>query len=109
MKCEICNKRAYSNFCVQHKPRKPIAQNVKPKPHGKQYELWQDFRLRTAIPYLDRTHGHSCVCCGTSQGLDIDHIVNKGSRPDLKYAVENLQYLCRSCHINKTARLECNH
>lgn len=109
MKCVVCQKRAYSEYCVAHKPRKAIAQNKRPRPYGKQYELWQDFRLNTAIPYLDRVYGHRCACCGIDGLLDIDHIVNKGSRPDLKYSLDNLQYLCRACHRKKTDRIECYH
>ena len=30
--CTVCGKRAYSDYCVQHKPRKPIAHTtIKPK------------------------------------------------------------------------------
>lgn len=92
MACMICGKRAYSEYCVQHKPRKPITQ------HGKRaiaYETWRD---EVAIPYLDSHFGHFCAWCNATENLDVDHIKTRGSRADLKMDVNNVRFLCRSCH-----------
>lgn len=107
--CRQCGVRAYSDWCWQHKPRKPIESKKRIQQRGKEYERWKEFRENVAIPYLDKTFGHTCRCCGVGGQLDIDHIHNKGSRPELKYQLSNLQYLCRECHINKTARIKCLH
>lgn len=32
MTCLVCNKRSYSEYCVAHKPRKPIETKAVPKP-----------------------------------------------------------------------------
>lgn len=88
---------------MQHKPRIQITKK------GKEYLRWEKFRKDTAIPYLDNTFGHACRCCGVGGALDIDHIHGKGSHPQLKYQLSNLQYLCRNCHHNKTINLECKH
>lgn len=102
--CVKCGNKAHSEYCFRHKPRKPIRQR------GKAYMAWTTYRENVAKPYLDRTVGHTCACCGRGdRHLDVDHIINKGSRPDLKYDLNNMQYLCRPCHRAKTDRQVCNH
>lgn len=54
--------------------------------------------------------GERCVCCGTRYNLTVDHIKSKGSRPDLKRDIDNLQLLCLyPCHRNKTDHIPCLH
>lgn len=43
--------------------------------------------------------GHRCVKCGSTDRLEVDHIVD----PD-DHRPENLQTLCHECHANKTHR-----
>lgn len=108
--CEICGANSYSGRCFRHKERKPLARIKRPRQNGKEYERWRKFRQEVAIPYMDEHYGHHCRCCGRSDvPLDIDHIHGKGARPELKYQLSNLQYLCRPCHRNKTDHLECSH
>lgn len=98
MNCEICNKRAYSNRCVAHKIRKPI-----PK-IGKRTRAYMEWRDTVAKPYLDEKYGRVCSArgCVVKTGLDVDHIVNRGSSPKLIMSLENVQYLCRPHHLEKT-------
>lgn len=77
---------------------------------GKEADRWTEFRDEIAIPYLDKMFGHICMCCGVGGKLDVDHIIEKGGHPKLKYELDNLRYLCRfPCHANKTAKKECPH
>lgn len=76
---------------------------------GKEANKWTEFREETAKPYLDEKYGHLCHCCGVGGKLDIDHIKEKGGNFKLKYDLSNLQYLCRHCHIIKTAKKVCLH
>lgn len=66
-----------------------------------------------ARPYLIGRNGNRCACCDLFFGavkLDIDHILGKGSHPELKKELTNLQLLCRfPCHFNKTNLIECTH
>ena len=64
-----------------------------------EYEAWRD---EVAIPYLDKTFGHKCAdCWATDKPLDVDHIIPRGGHAELKFSLENLQFLCRNCHIRK--------
>lgn len=43
--------------------------------------------------------GHRCRKCGKkSKILQIDHILSKGTHPELIFEMSNLQTLCISCH-----------
>lgn len=94
-----CSRNCYGLYCFQHKPRKAIKQKGK---HTIEYEEWRD---NVAIPYLDATYGHSCVHCGATGKLDVDHIKPRGSHYNLRMVLSNVQYLCRNCHRAKTDRL----
>jgi 5-methylcytosine-specific restriction endonuclease McrA len=45
--------------------------------------------------------GHKCVRCGSTQNLEVDHIVPvaRGGR----HTAENGRTLCRPCHLHVTA------
>jgi 5-methylcytosine-specific restriction endonuclease McrA len=98
--CKACGRTGhYKTFCTYTK-RKPINQQ------GKEYTKWQKFRPQ-AFEKLIQRDGNRCKMCGISQkNYDIDHIITKGSRRDLKYDLTNLQLLCRNCHIIKTNHIK---
>lgn len=66
-------------------------------------QRWKALRMQA----LDRD-GWACVQCGDRQRLEIDHIKPVKDRPDLAYALGNLQTLCGRCHARKT-RIEVGH
>jgi len=103
--CSVCGKRAYSDYCVQHKPRKPIKQK------GKRTIVIDEWVDKVARPYLDKNFGRVCAACaGTrcfNQQLDVDHIKNKGSHPELAMVLSNVQYPGRfPCHFEKTNNIK---
>ena len=49
-----------------------------------------------------RRDGWRCVRCRSRVGLEVDHIEPRERRPDLALTLDNLQTLCRECHIDKT-------
>ncbi len=59
-------------------------------------------------PAVIERDGETCVCCGATSNLTVDHIKTKGSRPDLKKDIANLQLLCFYCHRLKTDKLPCH-
>lgn len=85
--------------------RKPLVAKKRMNKKGRQqleYEKWRD---GVAKPFLDETFGRVCSTpgCEATEGLQVDHIKNRGSRADLKMDLENVQYLCAyPCHYNKT-------
>ena len=54
---------------------------------------------RVRLLVLDRDHW-ACVTCGRSGRLEVDHRVSIEHGGEM-YAMENLQALCRSCHVAK--------
>ena len=57
-------------------------------------------RLRRLV--LDRS-GYRCQTCGRAGRLEVDHVKPLDAGGDL-YDLDNLQSLCRGCHILKTAQ-----
>ena len=49
-------------------------------------------------PAVREVLGFRCSCCGTNEGLEIDHI--DGNRYNTQ--INNLQLLCGTCHNKKT-------
>lgn len=98
--CLICGKKCLSDYCFQHKPRKPINQKGK---RTLEYEEWRDTIAR---PYLIKTYGPVCADCGGTRcgnkQLDVDHKKKRGSNPSLKMDLNNVQLLGRyPCHWEK--------
>ena len=98
--CKICNKRAYSDYCFQHKPRKRITTQ------GRKATAYQAWRDEVAIPYLEAKFGRVCALCGGSRcknrQLDVDHIIKRSKRPDLVMSLDNVQFAGRyPCHWEK--------
>lgn len=88
--CGVCSFNRY----FKDKKRKPIKQRGK---KTVEYEKWRD---GVAIPYLNKTYGRICSRegCKETEYLDVDHIITRGSRPDLKLELSNVRYLCRPHH-----------
>jgi 5-methylcytosine-specific restriction endonuclease McrA len=62
-------------------------------------------RYRAQRERVFKLHGHVCAYCGTDEGeMHIDHIIPRkaGGTHDL----DNLQVLCKSCNLRKSARSE---
>ncbi|MBO1267065.1 HNH endonuclease signature motif containing protein [Arthrobacter cavernae] len=106
--CKVCGKKILVYTTIQNKCRDCTIKNSKPIPQrGKQARMWETFRDKVAIPYLDNKYGHVCSLkgCNVTTRLDVDHIKKRGSNPGLKFDVKNLRYLCRPHHIQETDRL----
>lgn len=88
--CKICGGPHYATFCFRN--RKPI------KKLGKRSLDYSKWRNEVAYPYLYEKQAGICADCQTRAGIDLHHIKTRGSRPDLKYNLDNLVLLCRKCH-----------
>lgn len=99
--CKDCGRQGhYAYQCWKN--RKPIAVKKRPPQRGKEYYKYAEFKKTVAIPYLNEKYGRKCQVCGTHNNLEIDHIKGRGSHPELKYDLDNLQYLCTKHHRQKT-------
>ena len=58
---------------------------------------WKMLRL-----WILRRDGYRCQSCGRPGRLEVDHIKPVNLRGDV-WNPENLQTLCRTCHIRKTS------
>jgi thymidylate synthase (FAD) len=46
--------------------------------------------------------GKYCKSCGETENLEIDHKLPKNQHPELAFDYNNLQFLCKPCHREKT-------
>lgn len=109
MNCTICGKRAYSEYCVQHKPRKPVKVNnplpLPTKPinrNGATKKKWLSTRsawLKANQP--DYKGCYTCHYCGKSVDytiITLDHLIPRSRAPELRYELSNLVPCCSSCN-----------
>lgn len=72
----------------------PIHERIR---KSKEYILW-----RTAVFTKDN---YSCAKCGEKDGkLNADHIKPFALYPELRFAIDNGQTLCKKCHTEKTSQ-----
>lgn len=94
--CKLCGSKWHSAWACPKKKRKSMNKL------GKETKRYIEFRNEVAYPYLIERDGEQCSHCGRADvPLDIDHIHKRGSHPELKYDLNNLQLLCRRCHHKK--------
>lgn len=96
---------------MYHKVRKPIqVKTPLPRPtkrikqYGKRSADLSDWVRDIARPYLTAKYGEHCnvMYCYSTGHMDVDHVQGKGSRPELRMSLDNVQFLCRPHHRAKT-------
>ena len=71
----------------------------KPRPRDGFYGSWDWLRVRYVA--LKRW-GAICMCCGSREGIVVDHIKPRSRYPLLQLDLENLQVLCGACNRGKS-------
>lgn len=66
----------------------------------------QDIYWRKCREQILATHPNICCRCGSTENLQVDHMLPKSKYPHLMYCMENLQILCKSCNAKKGSRVE---
>ena len=67
------------------------------------HHIYNTPRWRTLRRLVFARDGWVCKSCGKPGALECDHVTPLHVKPDQDfYALENLQTLCRGCHIEKT-------
>ena len=107
--CKYCGSIAHWPYQCFKNPKRRTTIKQKGK-KAIRYDKWRD---EVAIPHLDATTGRVCALCnGTrchNKQLDVDHIQNRGSHPELIMSLSNVQYVGRyPCHYEKTNNISQN-
>jgi len=103
MKCSKCGKRAYSEYCFQHKPRTAINQR------GKQYYKWEAFKKAWKLKHKDVDK--YCYLCGKplkENEVTLDHVIPRSRRKDLVFDESNIKPACWKCNVEKGSKVLTN-
>lgn len=111
MKCKTCGKNAESDYCFQHKPRKPLKTKMlttfnKTVKNVDNKRIISDMNA-FFLQIWNKKKQHDCENCGKWLGKEplsymFDHLLEKSKFPELKYEEENIMLVCLECHDNKT-------
>lgn len=100
MKKEKLNKRHEDLHELIERLDIQTAKKVAPnKPIGKNFcrsREWAHIRLKAI-----KLHGKQCMCCGSWNDTQVDHIKPKSRYPELALTLSNLQILCWNCNNKK--------
>lgn len=94
-----CTRNCYGEFCLMHKPRKPLNQR------GKHAIRWQDFRLQWLKDHSDEVF--TCGICGlpvAREVVTLDHIKPRSGNPELRYTDSNIQPSHLKCNLQKGSK-----
>lgn len=117
--CLVCNKRAYSDYCVQHKPKKPIKSSIKPlkrtplppprkriNQRGKVAKQWTETRNQWFID--NPAEFYVCYLCKKlipKNETTLDHKIPRSRSPSLRFDPSNLAPCCWTCNGAKGSRV----
>ncbi|NKY35436.1 HNH endonuclease [Nocardia speluncae] len=89
--CLVCGELSKESRCSEHRIVKTSNRVVKTDS-----TRWKKLsaKLRKLQPW--------CTECGATNDLCADHIIPVSERPELVYATENIQILCRRCNGRKS-------
>lgn len=80
--------------------QKPLKRTrLKPISPDNHYEDWKQ---TVALPALRSLFNGCWECRAVDVPLDVDHILNRSTHPQLIMELANVQLLCRPCHSAKT-------
>lgn len=104
--CERCNKQfrflpgrlrwGFGRFCSRKCFKTARKENKLPREpdRGRAYRRFRD-QLLSQVDH--------CAECGRQENLVVHHRIRTRERPDLLFALENIQVLCRGCHTRRHA------
>lgn len=119
-KCELAYKEMLKQAALEEEKRK-IAEKIKERKRRRDLEKLVEQELidsgelyeeksherppipRDVVDAVWRRDGGRCVYCGSTQNLQLDHIIPFSKGGDTCLA--NLQLLCRSCNIKKSNKI----
>ncbi len=91
---------------VGHKFPSAVAERFSAERRGKGNPNWKGGpKARHRLRYRDikaqalERDSYRCMRCKSREQLVVHHIVSEKDRPDLLHDLENLETLCRACHM----------
>lgn len=106
MNCIVCGKRSYSEYCMAHKPRKPIRRESFKSRNKRQVtqSLWfiknppDEDGLYTCYLQIHPL----CPKRMLPEDVTQEHVKPKGRYPELKHDLNNIKAACEHCNKLKS-------
>lgn len=106
--CKTCGKRSYSDYCVQHKPRKPIKQRGKVAiANAKTTKEFLDLNPPRADGYWTCYLQITPECPRnylTMEYLVPEHVIPKSGSAKLRHDQSNIKVACSFCNTSKGSK-----
>lgn len=106
MICVICGARAYSQYCVKHKPHKQIDRVKRPRPAGKVQTATNKAVAEWKANQKPNHEGYyQCYICGRwVDYLMAEHVKSKARSPESRTDHNNLKPVCARCNKAKGSK-----
>lgn len=98
--CKFCSSFTHWPYQCFKNPKKP-----KPKKYGKHYAMWR--KVRRAALDSKAEAALPCYICSRYVRVGeatLDHVKPRGSHPELRYELSNLQICCVECNSEKGSK-----
>lgn len=100
--CNQCNRVRLGSTKVSYELKRTV---LKPKKGAKRINPLSDRKiqirkeLKIVKEAVEERDERRCQGCRVGQTCDKSHILSVGQREDLELEIDNIQLLCRSCHM----------
>lgn len=106
LSCLVCGKRAYSEYCVQHKPRKFIKKEsasykAKRQACAKQWYRGNPPDENGEWPCYLNGLSRRCLIKVNPETIKLEHVIPKVKAPELKFEPSNLKASDEFCNSVK--------
>lgn len=103
--CTICDTGGHYPYQCWKKRKNPIKTTKRLKASGKHHRLWQATKKRWFAKNTKPVY--RCYICGKlvdRANLTLDHVLPRGSHPELRYELSNLKPVHGFCNVIKGSR-----
>lgn len=109
--CQVCGKRSFGDYCMQHKPRKSMQATRRLRPESAKHrtnreattEEW--FELNGNGPWECYLRvSPNCERIVTKETVNIEHPLSKVRHPELRWDAKRLKPACSPCNEFKGSK-----
>lgn len=107
--CIVCKKKAYSDYCVHHKPRKlPNKFGKQAKKNAQTTKIFRE-RIKSEADQYGMVYCYLQISPLCPKRLSLDqvvpeHVLPKSGNPELRHDQNNIKIACTFCNNEKGSK-----